>query len=65
MSRFKSKLKTYFSTRPFTNTHDWPAAFASEATALHRYTNLIIIIIICKYSRKNNSKILINWSIKN
>ena len=35
-----------FSTRPLTNTHDWPAASASEATALRRYTNLIIIIII-------------------
>jgi len=31
-----------------TNTHYWPAASASEATALRlrRYTNLIIIIII-------------------
>jgi len=47
LSRFKSKLlKTYFSTRPLTNTHDWPAASASEATALQRYTNQIIIIII-------------------
>ena len=35
-----------FSTRPLTNTHDWPAASASEATALRRYTNQIIIIII-------------------
>jgi len=33
------------STRPLTNTHDWPAASAFEATALRRYTNLIIIII--------------------
>ena len=35
-----------------TNTHDWPAASASEATALRlrRYTNLIIIIIIIKMS---------------
>ena len=29
-----------------TNTHDWPTASASEATALRRYTNLMIIIII-------------------
>jgi len=28
------------------DTHDWPAASASEATALRHYTNLIIIIII-------------------
>ena len=28
------------------NTHDWPAASASEATALRHYTNQIIIIII-------------------
>ena len=39
-------LRRTLSTRPLTNTHDWPAASASEATALRRYTNLIIIIII-------------------
>ena len=39
-------LRRTFSTRPLTNTHDWPAASASEATALRRYTNQIIIIII-------------------
>ena len=39
-------LRRTFSTRPLTNTHDWPAASASEATALWRYTNLFIIIII-------------------
>ena len=47
LSVFKSKLKTYFSTRLLTNTHDWPAASASEATALRCYTNLMIIIIVC------------------
>ena len=41
-------LRRTFSTRPLTNTHDWPAASASEATALRRYTNLIIIIIIIR-----------------
>jgi len=29
-----------------TNTHDWPAASASEAMALRRHTNQIIIIIV-------------------
>ena len=43
------ELDATFSTRPLTNTHDWPAASASEATALRRYTNQIIIIIIYYY----------------
>ena len=45
-SFFILSLRHTFSTRPLTNTHDWPAASASEATALRRYTNLIIIIIL-------------------
>ena len=45
-------LRRTFSTRPLTNTHDWPAASASEATALRRYTNQIIIIINTKNLRR-------------
>jgi len=45
-------VKRTFSTRPLTNTHNWPAASTSEATALRRYTNLIIIIIIKRRPEK-------------
>ena len=39
-------LRHTFSVGLLTNIHDWPAASASEATALWCYTSLLIIIII-------------------
>jgi len=50
----------------------WPAASASEATALRRYTNLIIIIKLCMLmslltfiATDNCSKLLVSYEKAN